>query len=239
MSAIDSPKLDGFEQRLLDQLKHHIDANRTDPRPQRAPAAARPRRRHHLTHPLGASVAAATVAALVLLLSILPASQPTLAQAFPILTHRTRVLPLYLKRILEARGIRPNAVDVDVDHAYAFQTPTGTGYVVAERGTRWLCIVVPGFDLGSGSARCVTVIRRQLADGLRVTLTDDRHAREEIVQLLPNGATASLDTADTSARRIALHTGVLAVLVNGPARITTTIAGQDTTVAYAPGQPNR
>jgi hypothetical protein len=233
MNPTDSRALGGFEERLLERLRTHVDGRlalsyRQEQRPQ-----ARTRSRRRPGHRTLLSAVAAVGAVLLAGVSLVPVSQPTIAQAFPILTHRPRILPALLAGILRADGVTPRNARLDLNHAYSFRTPTGTGYVVLDRGTKWLCIVVPGFLPGRGGARCGSISDEDRASGLLGALVVyQRPAREEIVQVLPKGSTATIITGSGPTRQVALRTGVLAVVTHGAATVSTTVDGRRTTTTY-------
>jgi hypothetical protein len=167
-------------------------------------------------------------------LSVLPAASLSLAQAFPILTEGTHVLPARLARALRSQWLASDAPRFDLKHAYAFTTPAGTGYVVVDQRARWLCILVPGFSAGSASGRCERVALARLGDpALSLRITGAAH-REEIVALLPRRASASSATSAGRARRLELHHGLLAIVSRGPVTVTTIVNGRSSSSRYTP-----
>jgi hypothetical protein len=236
MSAqTDGTALGGFEQRLLVQLRDRVSEQARTLEPPRATArvpATRPRRRRvpRLSLP-----AAATLAALVTaLLTLLPAATPTLAQAFPILDGPAHALPARFARALHARWRAGSGPSFDLRHAYTFHTPAGTGYVVIDRSSRWMCILVPGFSTAAAIGRCerVNLARRgQPPLTLRISAHRDR---QEVVALLPRGAAASATSAGHRLRVVPDH-GVLAIVSAGAVTVTTTVAGgRGSRVTYTP-----
>jgi hypothetical protein len=243
MSAVaDNAPLGGFEQRLLTQLRAHV-AEQPAVAAERpaltgqaeaistAPAATpRCRRIPRLSLP-----AAAALAALVTgVLTLLPAATPTLAQAFPILNGPARRLPARLTQALRAQwrtGTRPR---FDLSRAYAFRTAAGTGYVLVDRGSRWMCILIPGFATDAAGGRCERVTVARLGQTpLEVRISAGAH-RQEIVALLPRGTAASALTA-SGAQQAHTRSGVLAVVSRGPVTVTTTAAGKRSSrVTYTP-----
>jgi hypothetical protein len=245
MSATTDTPLGGFEQRLLAQLRAEVAARPVDPI-QATPAASIPVRpnprssRRRLStrrvpgRRLPAVATGAIVAIVVAVLSVLPAASPSLAQAFPILTEQTHVLPARLARALRSQWLASAAPRFDLRHAYAFTTPAGTGYVVVDQRTRWLCILVPGFSAGSASGRCERVALARLGDpALSLRIAASAH-RQEIVTLLPRHASVKSTTSAGHARRLELHHGVLAIVSHGPVTVTTKVNGHSSSTAYTP-----
>jgi hypothetical protein len=234
--------LGGFEERLLTQLRAQVAARppavqEPAARPAVPPRAAGARAAHpRLRVPrVTIPVAAAITALLTGVLTLLPAATPTLAQAFPILTGRTHRLPAHLARVLAHQWTTGTSPRFDLRHAYAFRTPSGTGYVIVDRRARWLCVLVPGFAGAGANGRCEQVTLARLGrPPLELRITDDAR-RQEIVALLPRGAGASSRSASGHTQRLATHGGVLAIAARGPVTVTTTSTdGLRTRVTYAP-----
>jgi hypothetical protein len=241
MSATTDTPMGGFEQRLLAQLRAEIaerppELIQTTPVPS-TPARPAPRssRLRVPTWRLPAVASAAIAALVVAVLSVLPAASPSLAQAFPIITERTHVLPVRMARALRSQWLASPAPRFDLRHAYAFTTPAGTGYVVVDRRARWLCILVPGFSAGSTSGRCERVALARLGDpALSLRISGSAH-REEIVALLPRHASVSSTTTFAGhARRLELHDGLLAIVSRGPVSVTTNVNGRSSSTDYTP-----
>jgi hypothetical protein len=244
VSATSKRPLGGFEQRLLAQLKAEVAARpvlepRLDTTLAEPAGPARVRHRRDLAKALGSrrripAAATAAIAALVVaVLSVLPAAAPSLAQAFPILTERSHVLPTRLARALKAQWLTGATPRFDLRHAYAFSTPAGTGYVVVDQRTRWLCILVPGFTVGSAGGRCERVTLARIADpALTVRITG--RGRQEIVSLLPRGAGAARAAPASDARKRTLRHGVLAVASQNPVTVMTMVDGRSASTTYTP-----
>jgi hypothetical protein len=249
MSATSDMPLDGFEKRLLTQLKAEVAARPVlaDPittRPRARVPHGRPRRRATGWRPPTVwrvrnvwrlpAVATAAVAALVIAaLSILPAAAPALAQAFPILSERGSVLPARLVHALRAQWRHGVAPHFDLNHAYAFSTPAGTGYVVVDQRSRWLCILVPGFSASGASGRCEQFKLARLGEP-NLSLRIGGGVRQEIVALLPRGAAASSATTGGQVSRLSLHRGVLAIASRTPVTILTRVGGRSASTTYTP-----
>jgi hypothetical protein len=231
MSTIDRTPLGGFEERLLTQLKAHVSIQpglALKPGMQSVTRGRLPRL------PRASSVltaAAAAVAMLVAVLNLLPGGQTALAQAFPILTQRPAQLPAALERILRSQRLPNSSQPSDRERAYAFQAPTGTGYVVVDQQEKWICLFVPGLGTGSGNILCEAAFRLLSEKPRGLKLSGEHHGSEEIVELLPKGSTATLISTQ-SARPVALHHGVLTVVTHRPVSITTTINGRTTSTTY-------
>jgi hypothetical protein len=245
MSATTDTPLGGFEQRLLAQLRAEVAARppeliqttpapstpvRPSPRSSRGGLSTRrvPGRR------LPAVASAAAAALVVAVLSVLPAASPSLAQAFPILTERTHVLPARLARALRSQWLASAEPRFDLRHAYAFTTPAGTGYVVVDQRARWLCILVPGLSAGSASGRCERVALARFGDpALSLRITGGAH-RQEIVALLPRSASVSGTRSEGHSRQLELNHGVLAIVSRGPVTVTTKVNGRSSSTDYTP-----
>lgn len=229
--APDTP-LGGFEQRLLAELRAQVAAQSGAAAPQTVPSAEPShtipiRHRLHvprLTAPLTAAIAALTTG----LLTLLPAATPALARVFPVLGGPTRVLPSRLARVLRAQWRSGTSPSFDVKHAYAFRTPAGTGYVIVDRRTRWLCILVPALSSkrDTGGGRCERVTLARLGQPPLTVRQSGAGRSQEIIALLPRGATASARTTAGQVRWVTLHAGVLAVVSHGRVTVTTTLTGR-------------
>lgn len=230
MTTIDRTPLDGFEERLLAQLKTHIAA-RPMPDPRLEKHAATRRRLVHLPRAGMMTATAAAVAMFVAVLNLLPGRQIALAQAFPILSQQPRHLPEALDQILRTERLPASTTPADSELAYTFQAPTGTGYVVMDYRQKWLCLVVPGFGGGNGSVPCATTgwLLTETRWGLRVTAK--HRGSDDIVELLPKGSTATL-ISTRGTRSVALHDGILTIVTRRRVSITTTVRGRAHTASY-------
>ena len=236
MSAFaEQTPLEGFEQRLLTQLRAQI-AEQPTVEPAELVSTVPAAMRRRLRIPRLSLPAAAALAALVTgVMTLLPAATPTLAQAFPILGGPTRQLPARLARVLRAQWHNGSAPRFDLRHAYAFATAAGTGYVVVDQGARWMCVLIPGFSADAGAGRCERVTVALLGQRpLQLRIGAGAH-RQEIVGLLPRGAAASAGAPGARAQRVAVHSGVLALVSRGPVTVTTTVAGgHGSRITYRP-----
>jgi hypothetical protein len=232
MNTTSHSPLGNFEERLLLQLKAEvasrasaIDVARTPQRVRRFRTIAVCSR---IAVPVGGAIAALVVAAL----SILPAAQPALARAFPILTHQSVTLPDRYRQALQAQRLAASNGPLIHDRAYSFETPIGTGYVVVDPRDRWLCILVPRIGSNNTGIRCETAhqLLQGTAGGIRVVTHQDN--RSEIVELLRQNVTASVITNGT--RTTTDDNGILAITTTSTATITTTIAGKRSTITYRP-----
>jgi len=107
--------------------------------------------------------------------------------------------------------------------------------VVVDQRTRWLCILVPGITGDTAGSRCASVSlvrtgRRQLA--IRIALP--HRSGQQIIALLPNGATASIAGGASASHALTVTRGVLTVTTRGPATITTTVQGRRSSTTYVP-----
>jgi hypothetical protein len=229
MSTMNRTRLGNFEQRLLNELTAHLKTQSVPVRRVPAPAGFwRPPAR------VLTAVAAVAAAVVVVVLSGRAGVQPALARVFPIVTQRTERLPAYMQQILQTQQLASGGYPFDHDRAYAFQTPTGTGYVVVDQHNEWLCILIPDVDTSRASVRCETSSRLLSRHSIGLQLSTRDHASHELVWLLPNGSTATTITADGAIRPVVLKNGVLAIVTQHPVtiRITTTTHGRQATVVY-------
>lgn len=227
--------LGGFEERLLVQLKAHVASQpATVAQPSRT---SQGRYLRHLSRGTRVSLpaAAAIVALITGLLSLLPGTAPTLAQAFPILNERPHVLPARYARVLRAQWLTAAGPHFDLRHAHAFDTPAGTGYAIVDRRAKWLCILIPGFSPDTAGGRCERVtLARAGQPPLTLRISGGDH-RQEVVALLTHGATASATTAAARGVSLKMHRGVVAILTHGPVTLTTIVGGhRSATVTYTP-----
>jgi hypothetical protein len=234
MSTINRTPLDGFEDRLLTQLKAQVASGPRSARQTSRTAAASSGRRTHRrrTGSLLTAVAAAMAAVLVVL-NVLPDSQLSLAQAFPILAGRSQPLSGLVKRILRSQRLTAGDSTFADERAYAFRTPVGTGYVVVNQGTNLLCIVVPDLGTDSGSVRCETAVRLLARDSAGIGVVAKPQGRDEvIVELLRRGATTRVIGTQGVRRHVALRSGVLTIVTRGPVTVATTIDGRRSSATY-------
>jgi hypothetical protein len=232
MSATSDTPLGGFEQRLLTQLKAELAEPRIAARPVPAPRVRAARVRRSKWWPSTAATAAVAVL-VVAVLSILPAATPSLAQAFPILGERGHGLPTRLVQALRSQWRAGAGPHFDLNHAYAFSTPAGTGYVVVDQRSRWLCILVPGFSPSIASGRCERIRLARLGEP-RLSLQISGRGRQEIVALLPRDARAASSTSSGHVSRLTLHRGVLAIASRHPVTVLTTVDGHRSSTTYRP-----
>ena len=230
MSTVSQSPLGNFEERLLLQLKAEV-AKR--PSPPETGWEAQPAMRFRAVRlcsrfavPIGGAIAALVVAAL----SILPAAEPALARAFPILTHQAVMLPARYRQALRAQHLVVSSGRIAHDRAYGFRTPRGTGYVVVGPRDRWLCILIPAIDSTSAGIRCETArqLLQSATGGIRVITHHGN--RTEIVELIRQGV-AAIVIADGT-RTVADNDGIIAITTNSSATITTTTVGKRSTITY-------
>jgi hypothetical protein len=234
MSTINRTPLDGFEDRLLTQLKAQVASRpRSAAQPSTAPAAISGRRIHRRRAGSLLTVVAAAMAAVLVVLNVLPDSQLSLAQAFPILAGRSQPLPGLVKRILRSQRLTAGDSTFADERAYAFKTPVGTGYVVVNRGTNLLCIVVPDIGANSGSVRCETAVRLLARDSTGIGVVTKPQARDEvIVELLRRGATTRVIGAQGVPHHAAVRNGILTIVTRGPVTVASTINGRRSSATY-------
>jgi hypothetical protein len=232
MSAGGNVELGAFERRLLTELRGVVveHARNRTAQPVR-PRRAFPRRS------VAAALAVAAAACVAALIAFSSGSSPSLAQAFPILGRPGTGIPSTLASFLRSGGVSAQRARLDVRHARAFRTPLGTGYVLTDRDAKVICVAAPGFDHHwGGTCGSAAAARRQGVGGLETFSA--RSA--SFVDVLPQGATATIRVAGGPARATRLHDGVLAFLTSRPTSVTTRIDGHATTVRIlVPTRPAR
>jgi hypothetical protein len=232
MSAVGNAEFGGFEERLLTELRAVVAEHATDRTAQPVrPSRAVPRRS------VAAALAVAAAACVAALIAFSSGSSPSLAQAFPILGRPGTGIPSTLASFLRSGGVSAQHARLDVRHARAFRTPLGTGYVLTDHDAKVICVVAPGFDHNwGGTCGSAAAARRQGVGGLETFSA--RSA--SFVDVLPQGATATIRVAGGPARSGTLHDGVLAFLTNRPTTVTTRIDGHATTARIlVPTRPPR
>jgi hypothetical protein len=235
MSTINRTPLDGFEDRLLTQLKAQVASRpRSAPQPSPTGVAISGRRTHRRRTGSLLTAVAAAMAAVLVVLNVLPDSQLSLAQAFPILAGRSQPLSGLVKRILRSQRLTAGDSTFADERAYAFKTPVGTGYVVVNQGTNLLCIVVPDLGTDSGSVRCETAVRLLARDSAGIgVVTKPQGGRDEvIVELLRRGAATRVIGTQGVRRHVALRSGILTIVTRGPVTVATTIDGRQSSATY-------
>ena len=101
-----------------------------------------------------------------------------------------------------------------------------------------LCVAAPGLSPGTWGAGCGTA-----ADALRdgtgalqsYSAADPHHVL--VVDILPAGATATIQQPGRQPRRLPVPDGVLATVAPTSAQITTNIAGRVSTIDLQPASP--
>jgi hypothetical protein len=234
MSTVNRTPLDGFEDRLLTRLKAQVASQPLAVTQSSRPAAAASGRRIHRRRAGSLlTVVAAAMAAVLVVLNVLPDSQPSLAQAFPILAGRSQPLSGLVKRILRSQRLTASDSAFADERAYAFNTPVGTGYVVVNQGTNLLCIVVPGLGTESGSVHCETAVRLLARDSAGIGVVTRQKGRDEvIVELLRRGAATRVIGAQGVTRHVALRSGILTIVTRGPVTVASTIDGRRSSATY-------
>jgi hypothetical protein len=231
MSTANQQPLGNFEQRLLTELTAHLKAPP-------APALGRTARIRpgiSFWRPGGGAlttVAAVAAAVVVVVFSGRHGVQPALARAFPIVTQPPQQLPAYMQRALQTQELVSRGYPFDHDRAYAFQTPTGIGYVVVDRSNKWLCILISDLDASRASIRCETSGRLLARNSIGLQLSTRDHGEHQLVWLLPSGSTATTVSADGALRPVVLENGLLAIVTQHPVTIMTTVHGRQTTTVY-------
>ncbi len=231
----DTP-LGGFEQRLLGELRAVVElrgAQRQIAAVQKGPSRTlRPRMASRRWVAAVAVLAPLACAAVLIGLS---GSSPDLAQAFPIFARPATVISREaLASIVSQEGATRQNARLDVEHARAFSTPLGTGYVVTDTRANFICVAAPGFSARGGwAADCgpASDAKRYGAGGLGIY---GPVGQVSYVEILPKGATATISRVGGPARPLPLPDGVLTIVVDRPSVITTHIAGRASTTVIRP-----
>jgi hypothetical protein len=231
----DSP-LGGFEQRLLGELLAVVQVRATEARiVSAAPSrSARNRRQRPIVRlSFAASGIAVVIACIVALIGLSSGSSPDLAQAFPVFARPSSVISRgALAQIVSQGGATLRNAGLDVQHARAFSTPLGTGYVISDAHADLICAAAPAFDKAWG-ASCGTVsqAKREGAGGIQAY---GSVGEASYVAILPADATATIGRLGGPSRRLDMHDGVLAIVVHHPTVVRTLIAGHPQTTIIRP-----
>jgi hypothetical protein len=244
--ATSGPPLGGFEQRLLGELRELVEQHGAAQAPRRnsgsAPrsrwrlaAAALPRRSFRRS--LAATGALVVAVSAAVLITLSAGSTPILAQAFPILKKPGTVIPrAALASILNSNGttVMSSGAHLAARHARAFETPLGTGYVVTDTGQNLLCVAAPGLSPKNWGAACGPAddALRQ-GTGAMLSYSASEPDQVFVVDILPEGATATIQNPGGQPRPLPISDGVLAVVASTSDRITTNVAGHPTAL-YIP-----
>lgn len=232
MNRTTDPPLNGFEARLLEELRVLVELRAATQRPISSRTQAR--RTSVARRPYLAAAAVALGVACAVALIGLTGSTPTLAQAFPILARPATVISHDpLASILREQGATLRNARLDVKHARAFSTPWGTGYVVTDTHLNIMCVAAPGLPAGNWGADCLAASQaeREGAGGL---LLYGPIGQVSYVEILPKDATATLRDPSEPRRPLPLPNGVLAIVVHQPTVLTVDIAGHTDTVTIRP-----
>lgn len=249
MNSRNDPRLGGFEQRLLSELRDFVQLRadssteplvtegrhrrHVDAKPRQGLIAVFPRA---LSTAPRRSLAAAGVVVIAgcvaVLIGLSSGSSPSvaLAKEFPVFRQPAIAGKQLLASILRQQGALPRNVQVDLRSARAIHTPYGTGYVMTDHGANLMCVAVPGGDGWGADCGSVKASLKYGAGGLQTYAT--AHSAE-LVYVLPAGATATAREPDGKTRPLALPNGVLAIVVHHLTFITIHIAGHANTTALA------
>lgn len=236
--------LGGYEQRLLTELRTLVEqqvaaaAHHSD---QRAALHAPRTSRWIRAHGRSLSTAGAGIAAAcALLLVVWSGTRPTPAQAFPILSRPSTVIPRAALASLLHDGqstLSAAHARLDAQQARAFSTPLGTGYVMTDATGNLLCVAAPGLPTGTGITPRTWDSSCGSADdaartGTGVLLSySAAHPNEVfVVDILPKDATATIRHPDGTTEPLPLSDGVLATIAPTTSQITTTIGGRSSTI---------
>lgn len=233
MNPTSTDPLHSFEQRLLRELRRHVEAHAAgELQPDRLSPAIAPRRRLARglarRRSLGACAIGASAACAAALIAVSAGQAPGLAQALPIFAQPPTGIPASaLAAILRDQGADHGAAGIDVHNARAFSTPLGTGYAATDQQADLVCIAAPGLG-GTWGATCDSASQAENngTGGLSII----ENGQDALyVELLPTGATVTATTPGGAPRPLSPNNGVLAIVVPQGTVMTTTIAGHTTT----------
>jgi hypothetical protein len=231
----DTP-LGGFERRLLGELRAVVELRGAGQRP--APIIAEPPSRPHWPRRAPrrsvAGVAVLALSACAAVLIGLSGSSPDLAHAFPIFGRPASTISREaFASIVSQQGATLGNARLDVRHARVFSTPWGTGYVVTDTQANLICVAVPGLAGSGWAADCgqASAVKRHGGGGLELY---DPIGRVGYVEILPQGATATIRHPGSRPRSLAVPDGVLAIVVHRPTVVTTRISGHASTTVIRP-----
>jgi hypothetical protein len=143
MKATHDSSLDGFEQRLLGELRRFVELRAAEQAPiQDRLTARRPQAGRLAVTPgrwMTAGATAAVIGCIMALIGFSSDSAPSLAQAFPILAKPAISTPETLQRFLN-RGDTQLSDALSYARARAFTTPWGTGYVLLDQHANLICL---------------------------------------------------------------------------------------------------
>jgi hypothetical protein len=177
-------------------------------------------------------VAAALAVTLIVSLS---GSAPNVAQAFPALNGPSVLTPGMLQQSLAAYGVGPHDGGLRVGTGHAVSTPWGTGYVLTSPSDSFVCVVAPGLSRAEWGASCART-QQAISSGTLLTAYayDSTTNTGRLLALLPQGATATMQTGGSAARQLSLSDGVLAVDITSPTEIAVTSDGHTTSDHVSP-----
>lgn len=180
----------------------------------------------------GGVVAVALVVALVV---SLPRSAPSVAQAFPVLNDPSVLTPVALQQSLRSYGVGPHADGLSIARGHVVSTPWGNGYVLTNPGGGFVCVVAPGLSSAGWGASCARTAQATLrGTSLEEYAYDSATRTARFLELLPKGATATMQTSAGPTRQLSLSDGLLAVDITAPTKIAITINGHTITDQVSP-----
>lgn len=190
------------------------------------------------TGKLRAGIAASGMVAAALVVALTVAwsgSAPNVAQAFPILNSPPALTPTALQQSLKSYGAAPRDGGVNIANGRAVGTPWGTGYILTSPDNTFVCVVAPGLSSADWGASCAqTKLATSSGTAREEYAYDPATHAARLLALLPQGATATMQTGDGTTRRLSLSDGLLAVDITSRTQITITINGHTTTDQFSP-----
>jgi hypothetical protein len=184
----------------------------------------------------GIAASAILAAALAMALTVsLSGSAPNVAQAFPALNDPSVLTPAALGQSLKVYGVDPHNDGLNIARGHVVGTPWGTGYILTGPDNSFVCVVAPGLSSADWGASCAQTKLATSSGTLRREYAYDSATHSaRLLALLPQGATATMQTSGGTARQLSLSDGLLAVNITSPTQIDVTINGHTTTDQVSP-----
>jgi hypothetical protein len=176
---------------------------------------------------LASAVTAVAVLGLVVAFS-LSGPIPSTVQAFPALTSPTVLTPAELGRSLRMYGVGSDNAGLQINKGHPVRTPWGTGYVLSNADKSVLCLVAPGTGPRSWSASCAQT-KQASARGtgtMEFAYSSASHSAR-LIDLVPQGATVTVQTSGGLSHVVKLDDGILAVNIRQQLRLVVSVHGHE------------
>jgi hypothetical protein len=182
-----------------------------------------------------AALGMVAVALAVALTVSLSGTAPNVAQAFPALNDPSVLTPAALGQSLKVYGVDPHNDGLNIARGHVVGTPWGTGYILTDPDNRFVCVVAPGLSSADWGASCAQTKLATSSGTARMEYAYDSATHTaRLLALLPQGATATMQTSGGTPRQLGLSDGLLAVDITAPTQISVTINGHNTTDHFSP-----